>query len=710
MRKIIFVFAFANALLNVNAQTDSLHTRALDEVVVSASRFDQKILETPRSVTVINAEAIKNSVYNSVGDLLSRQPGIYMVGSNQTPGTNQSLFMRGANSNQVVVMMDGVRITDPSSPNNAIDLSELSLTNVERIEIIEGAHSTVYGGGAIGGVINIITKKNSAAGLHGSGSIQLGTFGQQTSTMSSSANLGYSFKNGWYLNGSIFDQHVTGLNAAIDTVRKKIPIRRKDGFRKTDGYLKAGYRHGKWDAFASYKQTTQHADIDAGAFAPDDNAYINFKRDQINYSIAYQFSPKLKLVTNGSWSRSQRINENDSSKISATSYDGNYFKGTYEGHLATNELQLNYQTNKLSAVAGGGVFSEQMNFNTFYYSSAFGGFLSKVNYDSIQTKATTWYGFSQASWHGGAQNKLGLSAGARSSHHSLFGNYFTFDVNPSYALSPSSLLYGSVSSGYNAPSLYQLFDPTKNFGEYTNLGNRSLKPEKSLSYEAGFKKEFNNGSYLATSVFQTTTTNLIDYVYLWDKNTPIQNLSYADYLGNTYLNLSRQEVSGAELSGRWMTNSRLSVTGNLTWIQGTISYKESDLDNVKTGGNHVQLYSSGAFISGEGSINNLVRRPQVTAFAEIKYQVQPSLSFSFYYRLAGKRNDSVYDYTLGPFGALNQQGVATYHLFDAGLYYRLKPWISFTAKVENMFNVQYQEIRGYNTRGRSGYLRINFTW
>jgi vitamin B12 transporter len=351
-----------------------------------------------------------------------------------------------------------------------------------------------------------------------------------------------------------------------------------------------------------------------------------------------------------------------------------------------------------------------MNFNTFFYSSAFGGYSSKVNYDSIQSKAATWYGFAQTSWHGGPQNKLGLSGGVRLSNHSLFGNYFTFDVNPSLALSSSSMIYASVSSGYNAPSLYQLFDPTQNFGDYTNLGNPSLKPEKSFSYEAGFKKEFNNGSYFTTAVFHTTTSNLIDFVYLWDQNTAVQNLTYADYRGDTYLNLSRQDVSGAELSGRWMTTSKVSLAGNLTWIQGTITYKEADLDNSKTGGNHVQLYSNGAFISGEGSIQNLVRRPKVTAFAEIKYQAHKDLAVTFNYRLAGKRNDSVYDYTLGPFGALNQQGVATYHLFDAGIYYRLKPWLSFTAKMENIFNVQYQEILGYNTRGRSGYLRLNFTW
>jgi vitamin B12 transporter len=714
MRKILFVFVWSNAALTqVKAQTDSLRTQTLNEVVVSASRFDQKILETPRSVTVINSDVIRNSVYNSVGDLLAKQPGIYIVGSNQTPGTNQSLFMRGSNSNQVVVMLDGVRITDPSTPNNAIDLSELSLTNVDRIEIIEGAHSTVYGGGAIGGVINIITKKNGSPGLHGSGSIQSGTFGQGTFTQTTNANLGYSYKNGWYLNGSFFDQHVTGLSAAIDTAKKQFLPPRKDGFRKTDSYLKAGYRQDGWDGFVSYKSTVQHADIDAGAFTPANNDYVNFMRNQLNYSLAYQISSKLKLTGNGSWSHSRRINENDSSKISQTRYDGNYFKGVYEGRLNTNELQLNYRTENVTGITGGGAYQERMNFNTFTYtspSSEYGSYSSTTNYDSLPVRATTWYGFAQASWHGGPKKKLGFSAGARLSNHSLFGNFLTYDVNPSFALSTSSLIYGSASSGYNAPSLYELFDPTLSFGAYTNLGNRSLKPEKSLSYELGYKKEFNSGSYFTTSLFQTATSHLIDFVYLWNKATAIQSLSYSDYLGDTYLNLSHQQVSGVEFSGRWIATNALSLGGNMTWLQGKITYNQSDLDNTKTGGNHVQLYSNGAFVTGEGTINSLARRPKVTAFAELKYQIEPAVSISFYYRLAGRRQDSFYDPTLGPFGALNQQPVATYHLFDAGVYYRLKRWISFTAKVENIFNVQYQEILGYNTRGRSAYLRVNFTW
>jgi len=706
----MFVLA---SVVAAHAQTDSLRTRALQEVVVSASRYDQKILETPRSVTVISADVIQNSTYNSVGDLLAKQPGIYLVGANQTPGTNQSLFMRGAASNQAVVMLDGVRITDPSSPNNAIDLSELSLTNVERIEIIEGSHSTVFGGGAIGGVINIITKKSGPTGWSGNGSVQGGTFGQGSASLTTNVGLNHNFKDGWYVNGSLYDQHVAGLHSAIDTARKQFLPPRSSDFRKTDGYAKVGYHDHELDAFASYKVTTQHADIDAGAFSPAQNNFVEFARSQLNYSIRYQVDPRWTIVGNGSMSRSKRTNISDSSLVRAATYDGNYFKGVYKGQLITNEVQLTYHTAHLSGLVGGGAYLEQMNFNTFSYSSpssVYGPYTAITNYDSLPVHATTSYGFAQASWQGGAQDRAGLSGGVRWSQHSLFGNFVTYDFNPSYRISGSALVYGSLSSGYNAPSLYQLFDPTMGYGAYTNLGNRVLKPEKSTSYEVGLKKEFSGGSYLTTAVYQTATTNLIEFVYLWNQSVSVPRLSYNDYLGETYLNLTRQRVNGAEVSGLWRATQKLSLAGNITWLQGKVTYRPGDVNVAKTGGHLVQLYSNGAFVTGDGTINTLVRRPNVMAFAELKYQVNPAFSASLFYRVAGRRPDSFYDPTLGPFGALNQQPVATYHLIDAGVFYRHRRWISFSAKMENIFNVSYQEILGYHTRGRSGYLRINFTW
>ncbi len=704
------IFSFFTAFLAgapVYPQSDTVRVRTLEEVVISGSRQEERILDAPRTITVINRDKIENSVYNSVGDLLARQQGIYLVGANQTPGTNQSLFLRGANSNQVAVMIDGVRITDPSSPNNVVDLSELSLTNVERIEIIEGSHSTLFGGAAIGGVVNIVTRKNQISGLHGFVGLQAGSFGNSSSTLSQQADVNYSLSNGLYFNGSVFNQRVNGLNASIDTLKGgKAPD--KDGFQKTDSYLKAGYRKKGWDAFASYKNTSQRAEIDNGAYQDDDNNYVSFHRDLFNYGVAYQFSPMWKVSAIGSSSRSRRINENDSSRTDATHFDGNYFNSAYRGNLSTNEVQANFQDKTIKALLGAGAFAETMSFNTFFYTSSFGGFESKTNYDTIKSQATTRYIFGQAQFHGGPDEKPGVSLGGRLSHHALFGNYGTFEVNPSLKVTKSSLLYASVSSGFNAPSLYQLFDPTKGFGAYTGRGNKTLKPEKSVSVELGFKKEFSSGSYLTASLFHTEVKNSIEYVYLWNKNTAIDQLSFLDYRGDTYINITQQNVTGVELAGAIVANAKLSLSGNFTWLEGKIKFSPQDIDPTKTGGNHVQVYSNGAFINQESSTNNLARRPKATAFAEARYKLLESVTLTANYRLAGARRDAAYDPSLGPFGALGQVNVTSYQLIDAGIRWQASKQFTIVTKVENIFNQKYQEIIGYNTRGRSGYIKLNF--
>jgi vitamin B12 transporter len=689
------------------AQNDTLRVRTLEEVVISGSRQEERILDAPRTITVINRDKIENSVYNSVGDLLGRQQGIYLVGANQTPGTNQSLFLRGANSNQVAVMVDGVRITDPSSPNNVVDLSELSLTNVERIEIIEGSHSTLFGGAAIGGVVNIITRKNQVAGVHGWVGVQAGSFGNGSGTLSPQAEVNYSLNNGFYINGSVFNQTVKGLNASIDTLKgAKAPD--KDGFRKTDAYLKAGYRKKGWDAFASYKNNRQRAEIDNGPYQDDDNNYLAFHRDLVNYGVAYSFSPLWKVSAIGSWTGSKRLNENDSSRTDATHFDGNYFKGTYRGNLSTNEVQANFRHKAVNALLGSGYFAETMSFNTFFYSSSFGGFESKTNYDTLKTQTTTRYIFAQTRFHGGPREKLGLTVGGRLSRHSLFGNFGTFEVNPSVRLTRTSLLFASVSSGFNAPSLYQLFDPTRGFGAYTGRGNKALKPEKSISAELGFKKEFDSGSYLTASVFHTEVKHSIEYVYLWNKNTAIDQLSFADYRGDTYINITQQNVSGVEVAGTAAVNTKLSLSGNFTWLEGKLKFSPQDIDLVKTGGNHVQVYSNGTFINQERENNNLVRRPRATAFAEVRYKLLQAVTLTVDYRLAGARMDAAYDPTLGPFGALNRVNVKSYQLIDAGIRWQASKRFTILAKTENIFNQKYQEIIGYNTRGRSGYVKLNF--
>src|SRR5882724_4640364 len=161
MRKVIFIFAVANALIKVNAQNDSLKTRTLSEVVITATKFSKSVSETGKVLTIIDEEQIKRSVGKDLGQLLNEQAGMTVNGANSNPGKDKSVYLRGAANKYTLVLLDGVPLNDPSGiDGGAYDLRMIPLNQIERIEILKGSQSTLYGSDAIAGVINIITKKS----------------------------------------------------------------------------------------------------------------------------------------------------------------------------------------------------------------------------------------------------------------------------------------------------------------------------------------------------------------------------------------------------------------------------------------------------------------------------------------------------------------------------------------------------------------------
>jgi len=685
---------------------DSTKVTTLREVVVSATRTEQPVIEIPRSVTVIHEDVIQTSIYQSLGDLLNAQSGLYVVGANQTPGMNQNVFMRGSNSNQVAVLIDGVRITDPSSPNAAVDLSEISLANVERVEIIRGSHSTMFGGAAVGGVINLITKKDGSPGFHGVAGWQGGTFGKETGLSSGNINLQYGDHSGLYFDGSVFREDVRGLDASDKTVSTSFTADR-DNFEKTDASLKAGFRNESWYANVSFKNVHQYTEIDNGAFSDDDNYYLTFDRKLMQYYAGYNLNPFLRFSVLGSFSNSQRFYKNDSSKVSATAYDKAYVTGTNHGKLQTHEVALNFKKEKVEGVFGGGLYSEKMFFdNYFFYNDPLFPFESVINYDTLDTHTTTRYVFAQAGYSPGNFN---LSAGTRLSSHTTAGNFMTFEINPSFTFN-DLLIFGSLSTGFNAPSLYQLYDPSKSYTAYTTRGNSNLNPEKSLSLEAGIKRQFSSGSYLTFSGYQTRIINAIEYVYLWNGSTPVEELDYTDDRGDTYINAGEQLVKGLELESHVAITDQLSIQVNGSVMRGRIKMKPENIDLVKTGGHHVQLYNQGIFINRDIEQEHLVRRPDFTIFARIDYKLVSDLTLSATYRHTGRRFDSGYDPSLGPYGGLARINVHAYRLVDAGINWQATKIFGVAFKVENLFNESYRELAGFQTRGRSAYVKFTARW
>jgi len=704
---------------------DTSKAQEIKEVVIAASRTERDPDNVGRSITVISSEQIKASGANTLAEVLSQQEGIYIVGTGQTPGQLQNLFMRGANSNQTAILIDGIRMTDPSATDNAIDFSEISLTNIDRIEIVRGSQSTLYGSSAIGGVINIITKKGMSPGIHADATVTAGSIGPKASLFTENLFLNYSHKSGFYVNAEIFHNHTNGLDATVDSITDQMKVfgqtkymhdnRGRNDFNKTDALAKLGYKKDKWDIFASYKREHQQTNIDAGAFT-DDRAYtVDFVRNLITYGAAYKINPHFTVSYLGGMTDLKRVAVDDSSVVdSSGAYNHNYFKGNYKGSTLTNELQANYRIKGMNLVAGGSAFNEQMSADTYFFSSTYGKYELKQNLDSLKISVNTLSEFIHLDLDGSLFSDkwdvLALSLGLRNTQHQLFGNNVTYEINPSLKVSGNALLFASWSTGFNAPSLYQLYAPDQYLTGGITRGNPLLKPETSNSMEFGFKQKVNERVSFHFSYFKTVVENSIDYVYLWTKNKPADSLTFSDYKGDTYVNIGKQTNQGFEFGVNTSITDRLFVSGNVSLINGRLDYDPSLISTAHTQGNQVQLFANGAFLNGSKVESyGLVRRPS-TANLGITYKPMKTLSVRLDVRYAGPRSDVYYNSALGPNGAQSNLGLGDYTLVDLSVRYTIFKGLKVGIRLENMFDEKYSEIYGYTTMGRSFYANLNYSF
>lgn len=716
-KSILTVMAVAAGLLYYPIQSqaqinstsiDTGKVYTLDEVIISASRIEEDPSLVGRNVTVISSEEIENSLHYSLAGLLAEQESIHMIGNNQTPGSLQQGFLRNSNSSHSVVMIDGVRISDPSTVNNSVDLSEISLAGIKRIEIVRGSHSTLYGSSAIGGVINIITKTKGAEGFNLDFSTDQSVFGDETYATRNSLMLNLTTPDGYYVDAGFSHKYSNGLDATIDTVSatNSFNPQDRDEFRKLDLIGKAGYKTSDTDIYFSYRNEDQNSDLDQGAYNDDDNAQVDFRRDLFSYGASYQPTEKFKFGYEGAYSDLSRDFVNDSSLVASGGvYDGTYVETNASGTLWENALTATLTGNNIKSIIGLESSVQTMNSRNYIFSrSQFGVFEQETDLDSLNLKETISSAFIHAELNGSLISKsfqpFSLVLGSRYSDHNKFGSHITYEINPKVRLSGSSMVYAAVTTGFNAPSLYQLNTPEQGFGAYTSRGNPNLEPEKSVSYELGWKQEFGRLLNLNLSLFRTEVTDVIEYVYLWNGGTAIDDLGAADYLGDTYLNISRQEINGLEVGADIKASSKLHFSGNLSLTEATLLFSPEDIDQSYTGGNHVQVFESGAFVTEEKKIEGLTRRPQASATLNVRYSPISNLRFRISSQFVGSRDDVFYSANLGPFGAQDRSKLSGYNITDLRAGYDISENLSVSAKINNIFDTDYVEINGFKTRGR----------
>jgi len=610
------------------AQKDTLHGLALDPVIVTANKTEQKQSTTGKVISVISKQQIEKSAGKTIAQLLNDQAGITINGALNNAGSVQTIYMRGAASGRALILIDGIPVNDPSMINNEFDLNLFSINDVERIEICKGAQSTLYGSDAIAGVINIITIKNDVAKPFNLKTTvtggSLGTFKGNVQFYGKADQLSYTAR---------YAKLVTdGFSSAYDSTGKNNFD--KDGYNGDAASAALQYQLNKNLLLKAFSQYSAYkAGVDAGPFEDKTNYDIHNKL--LNAGTGFQFKNNaVTVVGNYQYSAMQRNYNDNASVPNASSFSLNDFHSISQ----FAELYANTKLGKGFDVLTG-IDYRYGSYNSYYHSvSIYGPYDSQFNDTSV-----TQNSFYASLHFTDVSKKLNIELGGRYNHHSRYGNNSTFSFNPSYKINNAIRIFGSISSGYKAPTLYQL------------SMNSSLQPEQSINYEAGIQLQ---QKIISTRLvfFSRKIDNGIDY----------------NYITFNYFNYVKQIVNGIEFEATVKPVEHLTITANYTYL----SPKETTQNRITN--------------KDTVTYNYLLRRPDNSFNLTVGMQATKGFYASVSGKYVGKR------YDVGGYQKADVN-LDAYFLLSAYAEYQLCKYAKIFADAQNITNKQFFDVRGYNS-------------
>lgn len=471
-----FVSTLAIAQEKTNAQQDE-DIQKLEEVVVSDSRFSLKREHSGKTVIKISQEELQRNQGRSVAEVINTKSGIEINGSRSNAGQNLSYFVRGGNNRQVLVLIDGVQVSDPSQIAMDFDLRLLDLNQIESIEIVKGAASTLYGNRAATAVINITTK---SAGKNKIGANFESSIGSNQSSEENDYNLS-DFSNRASVNGTLGkftylagfgNQYTNGLSAVIGE--------EKDPFNRVNSNINLGYTfsdHFSFKVLGYYDKFK--ADFDSSSPQMDTDDYS--ESEQFRVAITPEYTYK-----NGSVTLNASYNTIDRDIYSA-------YPSAYEANSTVVDLFNKY------------------NFSDKFYTIVGLNYIKSEATLGAETDFNMTDPYANVVWV--SDFGLNMNVGGRMNNHSDYGSNFTYNLNPSYTLkfTDSYLKFlGSYSTSFIAPTLSQLF------GAYG--ANPDLEPEEDRTLEGGM--EYNTDKFRVSGVyFNRYEENFISYTDIGYSNS-----------------------------------------------------------------------------------------------------------------------------------------------------------------------------------------------
>jgi vitamin B12 transporter len=615
-----------------NAQDSA---RVLNTVVVTATRSPKKLSEIGRVVTIISAEEINRSQGKSLPQLLNTVPGITFSGAQNAPGIATSIYLRGASNGNTLILIDGFPANNASSIDGGYDLNAFPTDQIERIEILKGSGSTLYGSDAVAGVINIITKHAKGQGIKANAQLAGGSY----STFKEAAGInGRLNKTGLAVNLSNTDSK--GFAAATDKLNTGEFT--KDGFHQRSANVNIDQQISESFLLTGNLQATYNkGNLPNGAFS-DDKDY--------NYDNKFWFGglgAKIKL-TRGSFIFNVTKNtvKNNFKNLPSDNY-GTHQETKNTGQITTVEEVLTYNLGKYFDITSGAAYkySSTSQYSLFEQPGYTPG-PQIINKDTANNSIASIYTsvfFKTGIFH--------MELGGRYNQHSKFGDKFTYTINPSLLLADQFKIFVTAASAFKAPSLYQLASQYR---------NPDLKPESTNSYEAGFDWEIIKSTLsFNTSFFKRKTTNVIYF----------KNLNSFPF--GIYENGALQNDKGFESELNY-TAHKLSASAWYAYVTG----KQTDIKGLATA--------------------NLFRRPKNSFGAKINYEFVDKISAGLIYKYTGDRSELVYNEATFKSEPV---ALKHYNLVDLHVEANITKQLNLYGDLQNVLNEKYIDWVGYNTRG-----------
>lgn len=645
------------ALAALPAQAEE--TLETGELLISGGIEPIPTKEVAASYTIITSEEIEKFQYRNLTDALKSVPGLHVVESGAR-GSLTPVFTRGANSNQTLVLVNGMPINDPSSPGGAANLAGVPLDNVARIEVVRGPQSALYGSQAIGGVVNIITKTGGGE-PRSTLRVEGGTLG----TLNTYASTGGSFgKTNYFLSlareategNDITPARLRDARGSEDDEAETISTSGRIGTQIDE--------HVSGSLFLEYTKSDVDTDEDGSTagFVP---VYQNMDS---NYEMSRLFmsGDLTGRFMDGRWRPRLSLGYTRQVTQSADKPDPGgavYLSDvTYEGETIKIALDNTFDLSREHMLSFGGSVTRDK-----YKSSGFrdlGGFIISPSSDDT-TKAFAVY----AGDHMTFGDRLFATVNVRYDAPDDVDNRFTYTIAPGYYHPETDTrLTFSYGTAFKAPSLYQLygFEPDSFGGFY--IGNPNLKPEKSKGWEVGIEQGFLSRKLLTGATWFDTEVEDAIAVF----TDPIT-------FNSTSLNVNKFDTKGLEAFIEVKPADNLTARIDYTWT----------LLKADTGGTVV-----GAF----------TRRP--------RHQI----GFTGSWEPVGGTVFSTNVQWIDPYRDIPRDGFGfyvyptPYTVVNVAASHKLNESVKLTAAVNNLLDKRYEPAHGFEAPGIEALAGVTFSF